>query len=330
MPDAIMNMLPTGIRTVLAKLPPSVLDQLEEIRVRESRSLEILFGGNSGFPTTEGTLAQTPARAYIPGREECARLLDLLTRHSLYSFEEELRRGFITVAGGHRVGLSGRTVLEAGKVRMIRDVAGFNIRIARQVVGCGRSVLPQLLDKALNTVHHTLIVSPPQQGKTTLIRDLVRMLSEGTSGLRNSLKVAVVDERSEIAACVRGVPSFDLGPRTDVMDGCPKAEGMMMMIRSMSPEVIAVDEIGTLQDAEAVWEAMNAGIRVIATAHGRSFAEAASRPALAKLLEGNYFARGVLLSRQRDKFVAEVTDWRTPAIQARAPNAAAASGERLW
>ncbi|MCL6457451.1 MAG: stage III sporulation protein AA [Gorillibacterium sp.] len=328
MPDSIMDMLPTGIKTVLTKLPLGVLAQVEEIRVREGRSLEILYGGGSSFPAADGTLGNDPTCAYTPGREDCARLLDLLTRHSLYSFEEELRRGFITVAGGHRVGLVGRTVLEAGKVRLIRDVAGFNIRIARQVKGCGITILPQLLDRDLGTIHHTLIVSPPQQGKTTLIRDLIRMLSEGSSGLKGSLKVAVVDERSEIAACVRGVPTFDLGPRTDVMDGCPKAEGMMMMIRSMSPEVIAVDEIGTLQDAEAVLEAMNAGIRVIATAHGRNLQEVKNRPALKQLLEDGFFTKMVLLTRQRQSFLAAVSDLRVAKSQARAPNIA--SGGSPW
>ncbi|MBC8079593.1 MAG: stage III sporulation protein AA [Gorillibacterium sp.] len=320
MPDSILDMLPTGLKTVLTKLPQGVLAQLEEIRVREGRSLEILYGGGSSFPAADGTLSRNPSCAYTPGREDCARLLDLLTRHSLYSFEEELRRGFITVAGGHRVGLAGRTILEAGKVRLIRDVSGFNIRIARQVKGCGAAVLPQLLDKDSGTIHHTLVVSPPQQGKTTLIRDLIRMLSEGSSGLKSSLKVAVIDERSEIAACVRGVPTFDLGPRTDVMDGCPKAEGMMMMIRSMSPEVIAVDEIGTLQDADAVWEAMNAGIRVIATAHGRNLQEVKSRPALKQLLDGDYFTKMVLLTRQKQSFMASVSDLRVAKHQARSPD----------
>lgn len=294
---------------------------LEEIRIREGRPLEILYGSRNGFPDAAGRLSSSPEQAYIPDREECVRLLDVLTRHSLYSFEEELRRGYITVAGGHRIGLAGRAVLENGKVKMLKDVTSFNIRYARQVKGCGGRVLPQLLDRDASTVHHTLVLSPPQQGKTTLIRDLVRLISEGTRELPGGRKVGIVDERSEIAACVRGVPTFDLGPRTDVLDGCPKAEGMMMMIRSMSPEVLVVDEIGTLQDAEAVWEAMNAGIRVIATAHGRDLEESGGRPALRKLLQEGIFRRFVQLSRQGERFDARVKELAGPRLrQARAPD----------
>ncbi len=124
----------------------------------------------------------------------------------------------------------------------------------------------------MRSIHHTLIISPPQQGKTTLIRDLARLISRGEWGANNvstsGKKVGVVDERSELAACVKGVPRFDLGPRTDVMDGCPKAEGMMMMIRSLSPDVLIVDEIGRPEDADAIHEAVHTGIRVVATAHG--------------------------------------------------------------
>lgn len=321
MTDSIHDLLPPGVKSVLSKLPAEITLRLEEIRIREGRPLEILYGGKHGFPDSHGRLAASPVQAYVPGREECTRLLDLLTRHSLYSYEEELRRGYITVAGGHRIGLAGRAILEGGKVKLLKDVTSFNIRYARQVKGCGTKVLPLLLDRESDTIHHTLVLSPPQQGKTTLIRDLVRLLSEGTRELPGGRKVGVVDERSEIAACVRGVPTFDLGPRTDVLDGCPKAEGMMMMIRSMSPEILVVDEIGTVQDAEAVWEAMNAGIRVIATAHGRDLAEGSGRPALRRLLQEGIFTRLVQLSRQGERFETKVRELAGQRLrQARAPD----------
>jgi stage III sporulation protein AA len=323
MNDSIQDFLPPGVKSIVSKLPGEVAAQLEEIRIREGRPLELVYGGRHAFPDASGRLTGTAAEAYHPGHEECIRLLDLLTKHSLYSYEEELRRGYITVAGGHRIGLAGRTILEGGKVRLLRDIASFNIRIARQVKGCGASVLPRLLDPAVRSIHHTLVLSPPQQGKTTLIRDLIRLISEGTKELPGGHKVGVVDERSEIAACVRGVPTFDLGPRTDVLDACPKAEGMMMMIRAMSPEVLVVDEIGTVQDAEAVWEAMNAGIRVIATAHGRNLAECGSRPALRRLLAEDIFTRLVQLFRDGDRFETRVTELAggQRLKQARAPDA---------
>ena len=159
-----------------------------------------------------------------------------------------------------------------------------------------------LIDDAHNTIHHSLIISPPQCGKTTLLRDLARMLSEGSwaapqSAVRRSkgLKVGIVDERSEIAASHAGLPTFDVGPRTDVLDACPKAEGMMMMIRSLSPHVLIVDEIGRKEDAEAIVEAMHAGIRVIATAHGKNMEELSQRPDLRPLMEAQLFARYIVL-----------------------------------
>jgi stage III sporulation protein AA len=192
-------------------------------------------------------------------------------------------------------------VLEDGKVRLVRDIAGFNIRIARECKDVGLPLLPALWDPAADRLHQTLIVSPPQQGKTTLIRDLARLISLGGWGAppdaQAGRKVGIVDERSEIAACVKGVPTFDVGPRTDVLDGCPKAEGMMMLIRSMSPDVLVVDEVGRPADAEAIREALHAGIAVIATAHGRDADDVRQRPALRELLESRVFTRIVALRR---------------------------------
>ncbi|WP_438448800.1 stage III sporulation protein AA [Gorillibacterium sp. sgz5001074] len=296
----IYPLLPPAVREAVRRMPAAVLEGMEELRIREGRPLEVVYGGRYGFIRSDGRTDRPPEEAYRPTRQDCGLLLELLTRHSLYSFEEELRRGFITVEGGHRVGLAGRTVLEDGRVKQIRDVSGFNLRIARELRGCGLRVLPDLLDPAERTVRHTLIISPPGYGKTTLLRDLIRMISTGewpVPEYGGGRKVGVVDERSELAASVRGVPRFDLGPRTDVMDGCPKAEGMLMMIRSMSPEVLAVDEIGRPEDAAAVHEAVHAGIRVLATAHGSNREDALRRPALRELAAEGVFSRYVVLRK---------------------------------
>jgi stage III sporulation protein AA len=310
---SILPLLPPPLRAAVSNLPAAVQLRIEELRIREGRPLEVVYGGSCGFVRGDGRIDGHPNEAYKATRDDCGMLLELLTRHSVYSFEEELRRGFITVQGGHRVGLSGRTVLEDGRVKQIRDVSGFNIRIARELRGCGRQVLPDILDQLAETVHHTLIISPPGHGKTTLLRDLVRMISSGEGPeqvLAGGRKVGVVDERSEVAACVRGVPRFDLGPRTDVMDGCPKAEGMIMLIRSMSPEILAVDEIGRPEDALAVHEAVHAGIRVIATAHGSSREDALLRPALGRLAEEGVFKRFIVLRKSRDGVMAETVSER--------------------
>lgn len=294
-------LFPEKVRALLRGLPVHLLDKAEEIRVREGRPLEINYSGKYHFLTGDGSLTQRPEEAYKPSREDTHRLLDLISNHSLYTMEEELRKGFITIPGGHRIGLSGRTVLSGGGVEHLRDITGFNVRIARELPGIADGILPYLLERGRQRVMHTLILSPPQHGKTTLLRDLARQISTGSprgrEGNRPGLKVGIVDERSEIAGSRRGIPAFDVGPRTDILDGCPKAEGMMMMIRSLSPDVLIADEIGRPEDAEAVTEALHAGISVVASAHGKEVSELARRPGLGGLLEHHMFERYVILHR---------------------------------
>jgi stage III sporulation protein AA len=294
-------LFPEKVRALLERLPLPLLTTVEEIRVREGRPLEINYSGKYHFLDGNGGLTQDPLEAYRPDREDSHRLLDLISNHSLYTMEEELRKGFITIPGGHRIGLAGRTVLSGGSVEHLRDITGFNVRIAREVPGAADGILPYLLDKSGQRVMHTLILSPPQHGKTTLLRDLARQISSGGPGKagtgRPGLKVGIIDERSEIAGSRRGIPAFDIGPRTDVLDGCPKAEGMMMMIRSLSPDVLIADEIGRPEDAEAVTEALHAGITVLATAHGKEVSELVRRPGLCGLLENKMFERYVILHR---------------------------------
>ncbi|ASA23136.1 stage III sporulation protein AA [Paenibacillus donghaensis] len=296
-----LQLFPEKVRSLLVALPLSLLSKVEEIRVREGRPLEINYSGKYHFLGANGALTHTPEEAYKPDREDSHRLLDLISNHSLYTMEEELRKGFITIPGGHRIGLAGRTVLSGGGVEHLRDITGFNVRIAREVPGVADGVLPYLLDRGRQRIMHTLILSPPQHGKTTLLRDLARQISSGDPSPREQgrpgLKVGIVDERSEIAGSRRGIPAFDVGPRTDVLDGCPKAEGMMMMIRSLSPDVIIADELGRREDADAVTEALNAGISVVASAHGKEVTELLRRPGLGGLLEQKMFERYVILHR---------------------------------
>ncbi|MFX3633607.1 MAG: stage III sporulation protein AA [Candidatus Pristimantibacillus sp.] len=309
--DRVVHLLPLELKAVLERLPNAAIEQLEEIRIREGRPLEIGIRGQSRFAATDGTLRLTADGAYKPTADICRKLLERITNYSLYAMEEELKRGFITVAGGHRIGLAGRTVLDSGSVRGIRDIGAFNIRIAREVVGSANQLLPKLLDRNRKTIQSTLILAPPQQGKTTIVRDIARSVSYGLWGQSHAAgwqgrKVGIVDERSEIAACVRGIPTFDIGPRTDVMDACPKAEGMMMLLRSMSPEVMVADEIGRPEDGEAIREASHAGVSVIATAHAYDLQDARGRPVLRNLLEDGTFSLIVELRRTAEGFMHRV------------------------
>lgn len=293
----IHSILPHSIRSLLEALPKSIIDSLEEIRIRQDRPLEIITTQQSWFVKKTGQLSMDAhGELYRPDREECIHLLNLISQHSLYAFDEELKRGFVTVKGGHRIGLAGRVITENGKVRRFRDFTGFNIRIARQIKGVGEPLIPWIFERGVP--HHVLIISPPQCGKTTLIRDLARIASSGTKYFRG-YKVGIVDERSEIAGCLQGVPQHDVGPRTDVLDSCPKAEGMMMMIRSLSPDILVVDEIGSQEDSDAVHEAVYAGIRLFCTVHGKKPEELIKRPTLKSLLEERIFTRIIVLSRAK-------------------------------
>jgi stage III sporulation protein AA len=286
--NSVLAWMPATLRTALSAVPSHIASKAEEIRIREGRPLEVGFAGGFIFVDGNGRITDDPGLGYRPTRDDCLKLLDMATNHSLYTMEEQLRRGYITVEGGHRIGLAGRAVLERGAVRGLKEIGGFNIRIAREARGCAEGLLPGLWDAKRNALASTLIVSPPQRGKTTLLRDLARIVAQ-------TRKVGIVDERSEIAACVNGRPSFDVGPRTDVLDACPKAEGMMMMIRALSPEVIIVDEIGREEDAAAVLEALHAGIAVVATAHGLDLEDVRERPTLSSLLRARAFGRIVSL-----------------------------------
>ncbi|PSL43186.1 stage III sporulation protein AA [Salsuginibacillus halophilus] len=264
----------------------------EEIRLRVGRAVEVSTGRASCFLSPEAGDACFTA-------QDAAETLERLSRHSVYAYEDEIRQGFITLPGGHRVGLCGRTSVTGGRVETIRNVSSFNIRAAKDLVGISRPLHAYLFDDAwLNT----LIIGPPASGKTSLLRDLARSASVGMNQpYALPHKVGIVDERSEIAASVHGVPSFQFGERVDVLDRCPKAEGMMMMIRSMSPEVLVVDEIGSEADAKAVTEALQAGIRVFSSAHGASLQDARNRLMLESLFSRGAFERYVVLSNTRGK-----------------------------
>jgi stage III sporulation protein AA len=281
--ETILNFLPKNIADLISQIPPNQKEELEEIRIRINRPIEI---------TTKGAPRFLP---YIIKPDDAFHLMNKISHFSIYTLEEELKQGFITVSGGHRIGLAGKVILEGGKVKAIRDISSFNIRIAREKTGIAEPILPYIFQ---GRWMHTMVIGPPQTGKTTLLRDIARIASSGSIGRGiQAMKVGIVDERSEIAGCVNGIPQLTFGDRIDVLDACPKAEGMMMMIRSMSPDILIVDEIGRKEDAEAIQEAVHAGITLMMTTHGTSIEEVKKRPSLRKILEQGIFQRFVVLSR---------------------------------
>lgn len=290
----VCNVLPKEWQVAILSTKTEVLQGLQEIRIRQGQPVLAYGGVGESWLSLSGFVPATRQPVFAEAKD-IRHLLATISQSSLYALEEELRSGYVTIPGGHRVGLVGRAVLENGRVKTLKYITGFNFRLAKQVLGCATKLLPQLLRQD-GFPHCTLIVSPPQAGKTTLLRDLTRSLSKGLAGLPRGFKVVLIDERSELAACYQGVPTLDVGPRCDVLDACPKAEGMVMALRALSPEVLVTDEIGRREDAAAMMEALHSGVSVITSAHASDLCELERRPVLGELLHNQSFGRYVVLS----------------------------------
>lgn len=295
----ILPILPPRLQNFFVSLSGQAAEELEEIRLRAGKALMIYTHRGEYFVGLDGVSGNS-AQAVIVTAAELQSLLLAIAEYSLYARDEELRRGYLALPGGHRAGFVGRVVLEKDRVKLLRDISGISLRIARAVKGGGETLLPQLYCPHRQRVYHTLLVSAPQAGKTTMLRDLARLFSDGDPARgRPGLKVGIVDERSELAGCYQGEPQLDVGMRSDVLDGCPKAEGMMMLVRSMSPQLLVTDELGRPEDVRAVEEAVNTGASILATAHGHCLEDLMKRPSLAYLLQQALFERIVFLSRRK-------------------------------
>ncbi|MDD3612775.1 MAG: stage III sporulation protein AA [Caldicoprobacterales bacterium] len=290
--EPVLDSLPDNFKKMIINLPASIREDLEEIRVREARPLIVSCRGRDYLVKADGQVTANHERAYIVTHKDTRDILQLISDYSIYAFDEEIRNGYITLKGGHRVGMTGKAVLEKGRVKTLTYINSFNIRISKEIIGVSDKVLRYLIEN--NEIMNTLILSPPQMGKTTLLRDIARNLSNGNLGQRG-VKVAIVDERSEIGGCYRGVPQRNIGIRSDILDACPKATGIMMLIRSMSPTVIITDEIGRQEDVLAIEEALNAGVKLISSAHASDIEDALTRPFLGSLLKKQIFQRVFIL-----------------------------------
>ena len=275
--------MPDGFKAAAALLPPEVKKcaqhlsdadtaRAEEFRLRMGRAPSVLL------PEGERAFAPMPVCA-----SDLLAVLETASRGSLHAVTDELRRGYLAAPGGVRVGVCGSAVMDGG-IRAVRDVSSLSVRIPRQLRGVGSAAVAAVKDGSV------LIFSAPGGGKTTFLRELVRTVSDAGT------RVSLCDERGEIAAACAGAPQFDVGRCTDVLSGAPKAEGAMLLLRAMNPEVLAMDEISAPEDAQAIETLLGSGVRIFATAHAAFAEELALRPACRRLLEAGAFQKLVRIS----------------------------------
>lgn len=287
------NFFPNHILNILEKYFQNVEENLEEIRFRIGLPIILKYSNKDivlEYKTTSSDLLE---------------ILEKICENSIYSYQNQICNGYITIKGGHRVGLTGSVVIQNNKIVNINNISSLNFRIARQILGCSNELLKNIINFDNNSIYNTLIVSAPGAGKTTILRDAIRQISNGIGGFSGKT-IGLLDERSEISAMYKGFPQNDIGIRTDVMENIAKDIGMKMLIRSMSPQVICADEIGSIEDIEGIKYIVCSGVKGIFTAHGSNFKELQLNPILKQLLDLYIFERIVFLDSNRKGHLREV------------------------
>ena len=278
--EDILRYFPNQIYTLLKNTlikNNTIENNLQEIRIRvekpiilKSRQADIIID-------------------YKVKTQEVLQTLEKLCENSIYAYKNQICEGFLTVKGGHRVGITGTAISENNEVINLKYITSLNFRIAKEVIGCSNKLIQDIIDLENNTIYNTLIVSPPGKGKTTMLRDIVRNISNGVNNIRGfsfkGMTCGVVDERGEIAANYKGIPQNDIGIRTDVIENISKSKGIMMLIRSMAPEIIVCDEIGSKEDVDAIEKMLISGVKGIFTMHGKTMEDIKNNQQINKLVE---------------------------------------------
>ena len=285
--DEILRYFPNKIYQIFSNLlqeNPQIANELQEIRIRVDKPIILKLREKDLI--LQYNILQT----------EILQIVERLCENSIYAYKNQICEGFITIKGGHRVGLTGSCVIENGKITNIKYISSLNIRIAREVKNCSTRILREIIDIENKTIYNSIIVAPPGRGKTTILRDIIRRLSDGIEEINFRGKTCgVVDERGEIAAMYKGAPQNDVGIRTDIIENVSKNKGVHMLIRTMAPEIIACDEIGSKEDVEAIHYALYSGVKGIFTMHGKNVEDIKNNKQIYELIENKEIQKIIFL-----------------------------------
>lgn len=283
--EYILKCLPTQLAKLILE---HNIQKLEEIRIRAHKPVILKLG------QVEIVLNYTITTNEIIG------ILQNICNNSIYTYQNQICNGFITLPGGNRVGIAGNVVIKDGQVSNISYIYSLNFRISHQINGASDNILKYVLDTENNTIFNTLIVSPPGAGKTTIIRDLAKRISNGINEINfRGLDVSIIDERGEIAAMTKGIIFNDVGIRTDVLDNVPKSIGIRMAVRSMAPKVIIADEIGNKDDVNIINYAICSGVKCIFTAHGSDMEDLLKNNEINKIINLQLFSKIIFLDEKQ-------------------------------
>jgi stage III sporulation protein AA len=294
----LLNYLNTKVKNVVSKAD-AYMNEAVEIRLRINSPVLIKTSKHDYFLDENSIIS----------KRDIDEIVGNFTKNSIHAFENEISKGFITIEGGHRVGISGDCIYDKGNLKGFKNITSLNIRIAREFMGCSEKTLKYLITPDKN-IFNTLIVGPPLSGKTTLIRDVSKNLSDGIKNpYFEGCDVTLIDERGEISAVYNGIPQMNTGMRTDVLSYCKKSDGFFMSVRALSPRVIISDELGSVDDFEIIQYALKSGVKIIATAHGFSMDDVKRNVYLRNIIENNFFDRAFILNKRPLK-VNEVFDFQ--------------------
>lgn len=287
--EEVIKYLPREIKRIIENISNEIIGEIEEIRLRGGAPLMVELRGEGCFITKDGGFCNNEDKAYIVSAEEIQKAFLSICENSIYAYTDEIRQGFITIKGGNRVGICGKAVIENNGIKTFKEISSLNFRIAREVVGAADGIVDKVVFS--KKIYNTLIVSPPGWGKTTLLRDLTRLISN------KGFKVGIVDDRGEIAALYNGIPQNNVGVQTDVLDNISKSQGTLMLLKTMSPNVIINDEIASEDDVAAINLAFGTGVSIIATTHGSRLEEVMERTVLKPLFLNGVFKKVLIIER---------------------------------